>query len=114
VDPSVREPPADSAIEVGALGRGTQQGFMHVGGHVEVSIAGVIAKLDLKKFAVSVIRNGRQGGRFHDGGFHGYGLSFDICGFRLRLRSPSAAAISFQRAIVFWSPTAGEIASITR
>jgi pimeloyl-ACP methyl ester carboxylesterase len=36
------------------------------------------------------------------------------CGLRLRLRSPRAAAISFQRLRASCSPTGGEIASITR
>jgi hypothetical protein len=39
---------------------------------------------------------------------------FDSCGFRLRLRSASAVAISFQRVKVMSNPMAGVIASTTR
>src|SRR5215469_5425018 len=87
---------------------------MHVGGNASVSIGGPIAKLDLKKLTIGIISDCRQSGRLHEGKFHDCGLSFAICGFRLRFRSPRAAAISFQRAMVVSSPTAGAIASRTR
>jgi len=87
---------------------------MHLSRHAEVSLDSPIVKLNLEKFAVHVVGNCDQSCRVHGGGFHDCVLNLDICGLPLRLRSPSAAAISFQRAIISSSPTAGAIASITR
>jgi hypothetical protein len=57
----------------------------------------------LEEFAVGIGSNCSERGGFHLNGLHGT-LSFDNCGFRLRLRSPNAAAISFQREMVFFEP----------
>ena len=87
---------------------------MHLGRNAEVLIEGPVAKLELKKFLLGIIGDGCQGGGFHDDRFQGWDLILDSCGFLLRFRSPRAAAISFQRAMVVLSPTAGAIASINR
>lgn len=87
---------------------------MHLGGNLEVLIDALIPELDLKKFAVGIVANGGQRSGFNGGRFHGWDSILDNCGFRLRFRSPGAAAISFHRAIVVASPTVGAIASITR
>jgi hypothetical protein len=88
--------------------------LVDVGGNVEVVINGTVAKLELKDSAINIVRNRKQRGRFHGETLHDRTPTLNNCGFRLRFRSPKAAAISFQRAIVEVSPTAGAIASITR
>jgi hypothetical protein len=74
----------------------------------------LIAEFQLKNLPIDIISNLCQRGGLDGNRFHCGNLSFEICGFRFRFRSPRAAAISFQRAIVVLSPTDGWTASITR
>jgi hypothetical protein len=85
------------AIEVVPLRGGEQQGDVYLRGNSEVLVYALIAEFQLKNLPIDSIsdlcqRGGLNGNRFHRGD-----LSFEICGFRFRFRSPRAAAISFQR-----------------
>src|SRR5260370_39448380 len=83
-------------------------------GTPKVLVNGPIAKFQLKKFTTGVISDGSERGGFDGVRLHADHLRFSSCGFRFRFRSPSAAAICFQRAITQSTPTVGAIASTTR
>src|SRR6266849_9029914 len=87
---------------------------MYLSGNAEILVDGPVAKFQLKKFTTGVISDGSERGGFDGVWLHAVHLHFYSCGFRFRFRSPSAAAIWFQRAITQSNPTVGAIASTTR
>jgi hypothetical protein len=82
-------------------------------GNPEVLIDGPVAELEFENLIAGIICNGGQQGRFDSGKRHDRHFPFDSCGFLFRFRSPSAAAIWFQRLNTVPSGTAGVIAPVT-